>query len=295
VSTTDYVGRYVQNDDLMAVINAIVGTASGVSAKDFPASEYIQITMDTRAAGLEFGFSVGGVRAIIEALGRVIEARDGEIFTQTEVASFLLQDGRARGMILANGDEVAADVVIHNGGARGLINLVGRENLPHDYVERIEGLVPLDCVAIILGTTQPLWEGVPMLMTPGTDRVFGVFAPTFFDPSVAPPGRHMIDVFLPLLSQDRRAELELALTDLRALFPYFDEVTEMIVPMFFVGSWPGAGCAQTFGQVGDMRLDPRTPIEGLYLVGMDVVGSGAAGDLIPVGVRRLIEVVKCQT
>jgi hypothetical protein len=30
---------------------------------------------------------------------------------------------------------------------------------------------------------------------------------------------------------------------------------------------------------------PRTPIEGLYLVGMDAVGSGAAGDLIPIGVR----------
>jgi phytoene dehydrogenase-like protein len=82
VSTTDYVGRYVQNDDLMAVLDAIVGTASGVSAKDFPASEYIQITMDTRAAGLEFAFPVGGVRAIIEALAKAIEAHNGEIFTQ---------------------------------------------------------------------------------------------------------------------------------------------------------------------------------------------------------------------
>lgn len=295
VSTTDYVRRYVQNDDLMAVITAIVGTASGVSAKDFPASEYIQITMDTRAAGLEFGFPVGGVRAIIEALARVIEAHDGEIFTRTEVASFLTKDGRARVVILANGDEVVADMVIYNGGARGLINLVGRENLPPDYVERIEGFIPLDCVAIILGTTEPLWESVPMLMTPGTDRVFGLFAPTFFDPSVAPPGRHMMDVFLPLLSQDRRAELELAMADLRALFPHLDEIAEMMVPMFFLGSWTGAGCAQTFGQVGDMRLDPRTPIEGLYLVGMDAVGSGAAGDLIPVGVRKLLEVVKRET
>lgn len=295
VSATDYVGRYVQNDDLRAVINAIVGTASGVSADDFPASEYIQITMDTRAAGLEFGFPVGGVRAIIKALAKVIEAHDGEMFTRTEVASFLVEDGRARGVVLANGDEVAAEVVIHNGGARGLIKLAGRENLPPDYVERIEGLIPLDCAAIILGTTEPLWEGVPMLMTPGTDRVFGLFAPTFFDPSVAPPGRHMADVFLPLLSQDRRAELELALADLRALFPRLDEVTEVMVPMFFTGSWTGAGCAQTFGQVGDMRLHPRTPIEGLYLVGMDAVGSGAAGDLIPIGVRRLLEAVKRET
>jgi phytoene dehydrogenase-like protein/NAD-dependent dihydropyrimidine dehydrogenase PreA subunit len=295
VSTTEYVGRYVQNEDLMAVINAIVGTASGVSADDFPASEYIQITMDMRAAGLEFGFPVGGVRAIIEALAKVVKAHDGEIFTRTEVASFLVENGQARRVVLANGDEVAAEVVIHNGGARGLINLLGRENLPPDYVERIEGLIPVDCAAIILGTTEPLWEGVPMLMTPGTDRVFGLMAPTFFDPSIAPPGRHMVDVFLPVLSQDRQAELELALADLRALFPRLDEVTEMVVPMFFTGSWTGAGCAQTFGQVGDMRLHPRTPIEGLYLVGMDAVGSGAAGDLIPIGVRRLLEVVKRET
>ena len=291
VSTTDYVGRYIQNDDLMAVLNAIVGTASGVNVEDFPASEYVQIAMDMRVAGLEFGFPVGGVRAIVEALAKVIEAYDGEFFTRTEVASFLVGDGRTRGVALANGDEVAADVVIHNGGARGLIDLVGRDNLPLDYVERIEGLVPLDCVAIILGTTEPLWEGVPMLMTSGTDRVVGLFAPTFFDSSVAPPGKHMVDVFLPLLSQDRRAELELAMADLRTLFPHLDEITEMMVPMFFMGSWAGAGCTQTFGQVGDMRLDPRTPIEGLYLVGMDVVGSGAAGDLIPIGVRRLIDAV----
>jgi hypothetical protein len=41
--------------------------------------------------------------------------------------------------------------------------------------------------------------------------------------------------------------------------------------------------------VGDQRFDPRSPIPNLYLVGMDVVGSGAAGDLIPIGVRRLLE------
>lgn len=74
VSTTDYMGRYVQNDDLMAVLDAIVGTASGVSAENFPASEYIQITMDMHAAGLDFGFPVGGVKSIIEALAKVIEA-----------------------------------------------------------------------------------------------------------------------------------------------------------------------------------------------------------------------------
>ena len=59
------------------------------------------------------------------------------------------------------------------------------------------------------------------------------------------------------------------------------------VPQFFVGAWTGAECGQTFGQVGDFRLSPTTPVHNLYLVGMDVQGSGVAGDVVPVGVRRL--------
>jgi hypothetical protein len=31
----------------------------------------------------------------------------------------------------------------------------------------------------------------------------------------------------------------------------------------------------------------------LYLVGMDVKGSGVAGDLIPIGVRRLLDALDC--
>jgi hypothetical protein len=59
--------------------------------------------------------------------------------------------------------------------------------------------------------------------------------------------------------------------------------------MFFVGTWPGTESGQTFGQTGDHRLDPATPIQNCYLVGMDVQGSGVAGDLIPLGVRRVLE------
>jgi hypothetical protein len=77
--------------------------------------------------------------------------------------------------------------------------------------------------------------------------------------------------------------------DLRALFPNLDEVLDMVVPMCFTGAWTGAETSQTLGQVGEQRLDPKSPIPNLYLVGMDVIGSGAAGDLIPIGVRRLLE------
>ncbi len=293
-STRDYIEEYVKDDDLMATINALVGTASGMNVDSFPASEYIQLTIDTAKAGLDFAFAVGGVRTIIEALEGIITAHGGQIWPQTEVGQVLLQHGEAKGIVLNNGDQIKADTVVHNAGIRRFVKLVGPENLPSAYVARVDKLVPVDCAAIILGTTEPLLTEAPMLMTPGTDRVVGLFAPTFLDSSVVPPGKHMVDVFLPLYSTDRTKELELAMDDLRALFPNLDDILDIMVPMFFTGAWTGAESGQTYGQVGEQRLDPKTPIPNLYLVGMDVVGSGAAGDLIPIGVRRLLEYLECE-
>jgi phytoene dehydrogenase-like protein len=288
-STRDYVEEYVSNESLIETVNAIALTASGVDIDRFPASEYIVVTTDTARAGLDFACTVGGVRTLVQALEDVVTSHGGQVFTNTEIGRVLLEGGNAAGVALTSGNRVEARTVIHNGGIRRFVKLVGPENLPSDYVSRVHDLVPVGCAAIILGTTEPLLTEAPILMTPGTDRVAGIFAPTFLDPSVAPPGRHMVDVFLPVLSDDRTKELELAMGDLRALFPNLDEILDIMVPMFFTGTWTGAETGQTFGQVGDQRFDPRSPIPGLYLVGMDVVGSGAAGDLIPVGVRRLLE------
>jgi len=288
VSTRAYLERYVQNEDFLATIDAMVGTASGLRIEEFPASEYIQSTIDIVSAGQEFAFPVGGVRSIVEALAQVIRKHGGEIFN-AEVSSIVIEDQEAKGVVLLGQTFVGAGAVVHNVGARALVRLVRRDRLPEEYVGRIERLIPMDCAALILGTDVPLLTEAPMLVTPRCDRVVGMFAPTFFDPSVAPPGKHMVDVFFPVHSAHRTRELDLAWGDLRALFPHIDDVLDLAVPMFFTGAWTGAQTAQTFGQVGEERLDPRTPINGLYLVGMDAIGSGVAGDLMPIGVRRMLE------
>jgi phytoene dehydrogenase-like protein/NAD-dependent dihydropyrimidine dehydrogenase PreA subunit len=288
-TTREYVEEHVGNRELIETVNAIAVTASGVDIDRFPASEFIVVTRDTARAGLDFACTVGGVRSVVTALERVVTSHGGQVFTGTEVSQVLLREGRAWGIALKNGDSIQAGTVIHNGGIGRFVKLVGSGNLPSDYVARAQQLEPVDCAALILGTTEPLLTEAPMLMTPGTDRVAGIYAPTFLDPSVAPPHRHMVDVFFPLLSDDRTHDLELAMGDLRALFPHLEDTLEVKVPMFFTGTWTRAETGQTLGQVGGQRLDPQSPIPDLYLVGMDVVGSGAAGDLIPVGVRRLLE------
>lgn len=296
ISAVEYVSRFCNDPDLLALVNATAATASGISGTVLPAGEYIQITLDSGAAGLDFAMPEGGVRSIIRALTGALRRAGGELFVRSAVAEILLvaaapaaaKSFRAVGIKLADGRRVASQVVIHNGGPGSFVSLAGPDHLPQDYLARMADLTGVECAALFCATREPLFTGAPMVMTPGCRRVTGIFSPTLLDPTLSRHGLFLADAFFPLHSPDRRTELELALADMRALFPRFEEVLEWAVPMFFTGSWPGTESGQFSGQTGENRLDPQTPIEGCFLVGMDVKGSGVAGDLIPLGVRRLL-------
>jgi phytoene dehydrogenase-like protein len=288
--------QFSTDPDLLAAVEAIAATASGLSSSAIPASEYIQITLDGREAGRDFAMPVGGVRAIIKALTKALRQAGGELFVRSPVAQILISPpshggvgGRlAVGVKLEGGREIRSRIVLHNGGPGRFIQLVGTHNLPPDYAAQLTGLKGVECAALFCATRQPLFTDAPITMTPQCRRVVGIFSPTLLDPNLSKTGLHLFDAFFPTYSDDRTTELELALADLRDLFPNFDEVVEWTVPMFFTGAWPGTESGQTFGQTGDRRLDPATPIQNCFLVGMDVKGSGVAGDLIPLGVQQVL-------
>src|SRR6185436_10673966 len=48
ISTADYIAQFSADPDLLAAVEAIAATASGLSSTAMPASEYIQITLDGR-------------------------------------------------------------------------------------------------------------------------------------------------------------------------------------------------------------------------------------------------------
>ncbi len=325
VSTTAYLTEFCDDPDLLAAVDAIAATTSGLSSDLMPASEYIQITLDAREVGRHFAMPVGGVRSIIKALVTALRQAGGDLFVRTPVAEILTRvppdppkggekteisspernktnippsgglggiTKRVAGIRLTDGREVSSRVVLHNGGPRAFVKLVGSDNLPPAYLERLNQLKGVECAAIFGATREPLFDDAPMTMTPNCRRVVGIFAPTLLDPKLSKHGLHLFDAFFPTYSDDRTAELELAMADLRDLFPNFDEVVAWTIPMFFTGTWPGTESGQTFGQTGDQRLDPATPIENCFLVGMDVKGSGVAGDLIPLGVRRALACVE---
>jgi phytoene dehydrogenase-like protein len=225
----------------------------------------------------------------VKGLEQVIHKHQGKIATRTRVDSILLENGRAVGVRLSDGRIIHAGVVVHNGGMKRLVNLVGEGNLPEEYVKRLKGAVPAVVAALILGLNQPvLGKEHSLLHTMGWERTLNTYAPTFFDPKLAPEGKHMLDVFWVMEPPyNLQHELELVHGQLRQVFPDFDQAVELEVPMFFRGAWT-AEMAHRLGQSGDQRLDPVTPIPGLVLVGYDCIGYGMAGDIIPHGVEKAL-------
>jgi phytoene dehydrogenase-like protein len=219
----------------------------------------------------------------------VIAHHGGEIVTKTKVKSILIEGGKAVGVELKDGRTVEAGVVVHNAGIRRLMQLVGEGNLPREYVAHLKQTVPAIVAALILGLNQDLLgKEHSLLHTMGWERTLNSYAPTFFDPQLSPAGKHMLDVFWVMEPPyNLKHELEIVRGQLREIFPNFDQAVELQVPMFFCGGWT-AEMAHRLGQSGDQRLDPVSPIPGLFLVGYDCIGYGMAGDIIPHGVEKAL-------
>ena len=293
VTAHDFFAGFCDSPDFLATVDAIAATASSISSRAMPVREFISVVLDARDAGEDFATPRGGIKKIVDQLVSNIKASQGKIFLRCPVSHIRVENGSAVGLELADGHQVSAPIVLHNGGPARLMQLIDTAVFPAAYRDRLTSLQGAECAAYFFATREPLFDDAPMLMTPNCQRVAGIWSPTVLDSSVVAEGVHLYDAFLPLQSTDRHAELACAEQDLRDLFPQFEEVLLWSLPMFFVGSWPGTESGQVVGQVGEQRLAPRTPVEGLYLVGMDVQGSGAAGDLIPVGVRKLLQALEC--
>lgn len=255
----------------------------------FSAIETKRAIVDAIEQMRDWGTAIGGTAAIVSGLEEVIIKNGGKIATHTKVASINVKDDKAIGVTLADGCVIKSEIVVHNAGLKRLINLVGESNLPKKYVQRLQSAIPATVAALIIGTNEDLLDDEHSLLhTMGWERTLNCYSPTFFDPKLAPEGKHLLDIFWVMESPiNIQHELDIVLDQLRQVFPGFDQIIDMMVPMFFHGYWT-AEMAHRIGQSGEQRLDPRSPIENLYLVGYDCIGYGMAGDIIPHGVERAL-------
>ena len=93
----------------------------------------------------------GGSAAVPRALVEVLTEAGGRIEYGQRVDRIDVQDGRVRGVSTAQGLHVTCDAVVSNASGPALAHLVGRDQLPEEYLARLDALpVAASSVSVFL-------------------------------------------------------------------------------------------------------------------------------------------------
>jgi len=168
----------------------------------------------------------GGMGAVSEAIAASARAGGAEIRTNATVSRILVRSGRTTGVVLQSGEEIESATVASNLDPKlTFLRLLDPRDLPADFVDdikkfRIEGtsckinlaLNGLPEFTAYPGAPGPQ-HGATMHICPSIDYVerawddakYGrpsdrplleLTIPTMYDPSLAPPGKHIMGIFL---------------------------------------------------------------------------------------------------
>ncbi|HEY7740185.1 MAG TPA: NAD(P)/FAD-dependent oxidoreductase [Steroidobacteraceae bacterium] len=227
MSSADYLDEWFECGPLKATKSAsgIIGTFMGPRS---PGSAYVLLHHymgEIDGAYRAWGFCKGGNGTISNAIAAAAQARGATLCTGSPVKQVRVKGGRATGVVLENGDEYQAPVVVSGLDARRtFLDLVDARELPDDLVADIRrfrfrgssGKVNLALSELPDFTCMPgvgvqhrgafsISPSVDYLERAYDDAKYGEFSrrpymdivfPSMIDPGMAPPGRHVASIFV---------------------------------------------------------------------------------------------------
>ncbi|MGH7556369.1 MAG: phytoene desaturase family protein [Gemmatimonadota bacterium] len=227
MSAADYLGEWFENEVLKAAKSAsgIIGTFLGPRS---PGTAYVLLhhyVGEIDGVFRAWGFARGGTGAVSESIASAARGFGAEIRTGAAVDRVLVKDGRVAGVALADGQEIRAPVVVSGlDPRRTFLELVEPAHLPDDLVDAVRrfrfrgssGKVNLALAEPPSFTALPgdgrhlkgaisIAPSVDYLERAYDDAKHGEFSrrpfldiviPSMIDPEMAPPGKHVMSIFV---------------------------------------------------------------------------------------------------
>jgi phytoene dehydrogenase-like protein len=142
LSTRDLLDRYFESEHLKGFLT-FFGMISIWGGPSTPGTAYVyghhSVGEFDGQLG-QFGFARGGMGAITVALANALRHHGGEVRLSAPVERIRIDDGRASGVVLASGEEIAADVVLSNADPkRSLLSLVPSGTLDSSLEQAVRG------------------------------------------------------------------------------------------------------------------------------------------------------------
>jgi phytoene dehydrogenase-like protein len=227
MSAIDFLDQWFETDVLKATMSAsgIIGTFLGVRS---PGTAYVLLHHymgEIDGAFRSWGFARGGTGAISNAIGDAAREAGAEIRTESGIAQIIVKNGRAKGVVLTNGDEIYADIVSSSVDPRlTFTKFIDQGHLPGEFLEEVnrykfrgssgkvnmalDALPNFKCMpgpgAHLRGAIS-ISPSVEYMERAYDDAKYGNFSrrpyidmviPTLTDPSIAPPGKHILSCFV---------------------------------------------------------------------------------------------------
>lgn len=330
MAVADLVAEFFETELLRATIAArgIFGTALGPWSAGSSLVLLIRAAGDIHPAGSS-SFAVGGMGAVTQSMAAAANEAGTEIRTATEVSEIRINDSAATGVVLASGEEIGARTVISNADPRRtLLKLVDPTHLAPDFAMklahyRMPGTVAKMNLALsalpgftALKENNEALRGrlhvgpeIDYLERAFDESKYGSFSsspylevavPSLTDPSLAPPGKHVMSIYMQyapfkLKSGDWDSQRDaLGNTVVKTLAEYAPNLPELIEDGQIITP---QDLEDTYGLTGghifhgELALDQfftmrplldwaryRTPVRNLYLCGSGThPGAGLTG------------------
>jgi len=277
ISFRDWVLKYFDDEFLLRLADSFCGWALSLKAKDVPAREMLEI-IDNMYLYKGSGVPLGGCGAVTGAIADIITSGGGKIHTKSRVDKIIINGGRAKGVRM-NGKTVDSDLVISDIGHYETARMY--ECWDEEYLKRINSVVPSKGVKICLGASEPLIGHSGVYFTPYAERINGINEVTHADPSLAPPGEHLVMSHQAVFSDNLEEEINIGLSDLKRLFP--NKKYEVLMIQSYSDGWP-VNRASSGSDAGN-----STPVSSLYIVGDGAKGKGGIEvEGVALGVRNVM-------
>jgi phytoene dehydrogenase-like protein len=226
MSASDFLDEWFETDVLKAVtaINGIIGTYLGPRS---PGTAYVLLHHymgELDGAFTAWGFQRGGTGGVSQAIASAARSFGAELRCNARVAQVIVKKGRAMGVALENGEEIYSRVVVSGCDPKvTFLKLLGEEYLPDDLTQALRNFkfrgssgkvnLALDGLPKFTAMPDPILLRGMIEICPSMDYVerayddakYGCFSrrpyldvtiPTVVDPTMAPPGKHVMSIFV---------------------------------------------------------------------------------------------------
>ena len=227
MSSADFLGEWFECEPLKATKSAsgIIGTFLGPRS---PGTAYVLLHHymgDIDGAFRAWGFARGGTGAISEAIASAAREAGVEIRTEASVERVMVERGKAVGVALEDGTEIRASRVVSAlDPKRTFTQLLDQSLLPDDLLDGLRryryrgssGKVNLALSELPNFTCMPgpgahlagaisISPSIDYLERAYDDAKYGEFSrrpfmdcilPSVIDPGMAPPGQHVMSIFV---------------------------------------------------------------------------------------------------